>query len=382
MEGSSFDRMGLSDDLLRGIYGYGYAKPSPIQHIAIKPMLSGRDVIAQAQSGTGKTAAFGIPALQRVDTSLDHVQVLILSPVRELAEQTFRVVRSIGSYVAGLRTHLSVAGPSRREEKTAMAKNRPHIVVGTPGRVQDMVSGGVLDVSQLALLVLDEADIMLAEGFLDTVKFIFHEGRMPESMQVAVFSATMSEETRSITSKFTKASLTIIVPPEKLSLKGIKQFNVKTPDSFKFLTLCDLYGTLSVTQAIVYCSSKARVEDLSRAMLKANFPVTAMHGGMTISERNDILLAFRAGTSRVLVCTDLLARGIDIQSLSLVINFDLPAMEENYLHRVGRTGRHGRKGLAINFVSPAEERMMEAITSHYKIDLPPLPDPKELAALL
>jgi translation initiation factor 4A len=367
----SFEDMELKEELLRGIFSYGFEKPSPIQQRAIMPVIEGRDTIAQAQSGTGKTGTFAVSVLQRVDPAVLDCQALILVPTRELAQQIEGVVTAIGSYL-NVKVYACIGGTNMRESVTIL-RSGVQVVVGTPGRVFDMIQRRVLNVSRLKLFVLDEADQMLDRGFKEQIYEIFNMG-MPSDLQVALFSATMPQAALELTSKFMRDPATILVKREELTLEGIKQFYVAVDkEEFKLDVLCDLYETISVTQCIIYSNSRRRVEWLTQQMQAKNFPVCATHGDMDQKEREDIMRMFRAGTNRVLITTDLLARGIDVQQVQLVINFDLPANRENYIHRIGRSGRFGRKGVAINLVSPEDVKYMRDIEEFYSTQIDELP---------
>lgn len=344
---TSFDNMNLKEDLLRGIYAYGFEKPSAIQQRAIAPVLAGHDTIAQAQSGTGKTATFSISVLQKCDTQLRKTQALILAPTRELANQIHKVVKNLGDFLK-VSVHACVGGTRVREdvEKLRVGVN---VVVGTPGRVFDMINRKALDMGSAKMFVLDEADEMLSRGFKDQIYDIFQH--LASDIQVCLFSATMPADILEISEKFMREPVRILVKRDELTLEGIKQFYVAVErEDWKFDTLCDLYETLTITQAIIYCNTRRKVDWLTDKMGQRDFTVSSMHGDMTGQERELIMKQFRSGSSRVLITTDLLARGIDVQQVSLVINYDLPPNRENYIHRIGRSGRFGRKGVAINFV--------------------------------
>ncbi len=387
------------------------------------PVIAGRDTIAQAQSGTGKTGTFAISILQRLDVEDHSCQALILAPARELAQQIqkvrvaaatrprpcrsppltsspspllLQVVAAIGDYMK-VKVHACVGGTVARED-VAILKEGVHVVVGTPGRVYDMIQRGALKLNKLKLFVMDEADQMLDRGFKDQIYEIFNSG-LPGETQVALFSATMPAEALELTEKFMRTPIRILVKKEELTLDGIKQFYVSVsarpapppassrarPDSFlvpplqveredwKLETLADLYETLTITQAIIYCNTRRKVDWLTENMKKKDFTVSATHGDMEMRERELIMKEFRSGATRVLITTDLLARGIDVQQVSLVINFDIPTNRENYIHRIGRSGRFGRKGVAINFVSTGDVPLVKDIEQFYKTTIEEMP---------
>lgn len=366
----TFDDLNLKDTILRGIYGYGYEQPSSIQKKAIQPLLDGRDIIAQAQSGTGKTATFSISVLQNIDENLAETQAIILCHTRELALQVQNVIQNLGQYM-NINFNISVGGTMVQENISELLKN-PHIVIGTPGRVLDMINKKALNTRFLKMLVIDEADEMLSKIFSNQIYDIFRF--LPNNIQVGLFSATMTEEFFKLTKCFMRNPVTILVKNDELTLDGIKQFYINLEKSdYKFATLCDIYETCSVNQTMIYCNSRKNVDDLYNDLIKNNFSVAYIHGDMTQGERNQIMEEFRSGSTRVLISTDLLSRGIDIQQISLVINYDIPNNIECYIHRIGRSGRYGRKGTAINFVTNYDVKKMSEIERYYSTQIDELP---------
>jgi len=366
----SFDDLDLQEGLLRGIYSYGFERPSAIQQRGIRPILDGRDTIGQAQSGTGKTATFTIGALQRIDYSNRECQALMLAPTRELAQQIQKVVLALGDYLK-IKCHACIGGTSVRDDIDRL-RDGQHCVVGTPGRVMDMLSKRHLRADNLLVFVLDEADEMLSRGFKDQIYDIFKT--LPANVQVCLFSATMAPEILDLTTKFMRDAVRILVKKDELTLEGIRQFYVAIEkEEWKLDTLCDLYETLTITQAIIYCNTRRKVDFLADQMTKRDFTVSTMHAELDQKERDLIMREFRSGSSRVLISTDLLARGIDVQQVSLVINYDLPQNMENYLHRIGRSGRFGRKGVAINFVTNNDVRAMKEIERYYHTQIEEMP---------
>merc|ERR1712233_121201 len=366
----NFDDMNLKEELLRGIYAYGFEKPSAIQQRAIVPCIKGLDVIAQAQSGTGKTATFSISILEKIDTGLRECQALILAPTRELAQQIQKVVMSLGDYM-GAQCHACIGGTSVREDMRKLDLGQ-HIVVGTPGRVFDMISRKVLRYSDIKQFVLDEADEMLSRGFKDQIYDVFRH--LNQEIQVILLSATMPQEVLEVTTRFMRDPVRILVKKEELTLEGIRQFYISVErEEWKLDTLCDLYETLTITQAVIFCNTRRKVDWLTEKMHQRDFTVSAMHGDMDQKERDVIMREFRSGSSRVLITTDLLARGIDVQQVSLVINYDLPTNRENYIHRIGRGGRFGRKGVAINFVTDDDKRSLQDIEKFYNTQIDEMP---------
>ncbi|VVC44477.1 RNA helicase, DEAD-box type, Q motif,Helicase, C-terminal,ATP-dependent RNA helicase DEAD-box, conserved [Cinara cedri] len=373
----NFDEMNLKEELLRGIYGYGFEKPSAIQQRAILPCIKGLDVIAQAQSGTGKTATFSISILQQIDTNLNECQALILAPTRELAQQIQKVVIALGDFMKA-DCHACIGGTNVRDDMRKLDTGS-HVVVGTPGRVYDMIARKSLRTQFIKIFVLDEADEMLSRGFKDQIKEVFKF--LEEDIQVILLSATMPEDVLDVSTHFMRNPVRILVQKEELTLEGIKQFYINvTKEEWKFETLCDLYDTLSITQAVIFCNTRRKVEWLTENMRLKTFTVSAMHGEMDQRQRELIMRQFRSGSSRVLITTDLLARGIDVQQVSLVINYDLPSNRENYIHRIGRSGRFGRKGVAINFITDDDKRAMKDIESFYNTHV--LEMPQNVADLL
>jgi len=366
----NFDDMNLKEELLRGIYAYGFEKPSAIQQRAIVPCIKGMDVIAQAQSGTGKTATFSISILQQIDTNLRECQALILAPTRELAQQIQKVVMALGDYM-GAQCHACIGGTSVREDMRKLDVGQ-HIVVGTPGRVFDMISRKVLRTNEIKQFVLDEADEMLSRGFKDQIYDVFRH--LNSEIQVILLSATMPSEVLEVTTRFMRNPIRILVKKEELTLEGIRQFYIAVErEEWKLDTLCDLYETLTITQAVIFCNTRRKVDWLTEKMHQRDFTVSAMHGDMDQKERDVIMREFRSGSSRVLITTDLLARGIDVQQVSLVINYDLPTNRENYIHRIGRGGRFGRKGVAINFVTDDDKRNLQDIEKFYNTQIDEMP---------
>ena len=368
----SWEDLDAKQALLRGIYAHGFEAPSPIQRKAILPIFAKRDVIAQAQSGTGKTACFSIGALQLIDSEKNVPQAMLLSPTRELSVQTKKVIDALGSLFPNLRTQLLIGGTSTDEDIRQLQNNTPQVIIGCPGRVHDMLKRKKMATKDLRLLVLDEADEMLSSGFKDQVYSIFQF--MPSNIQVALFSATLPPELCGLTDKFLRNPVKILVKNEQLTLEGIRQFYVALEnDDQKYETLKDLYGHISLSQCIIYCNSIKRVNDLYQAMQIDNFPVCQIHSGMDKDERMRSFEEFKSGKHRVLISSNVTARGIDVQQVSTVINFDVPSCVNTYLHRIGRSGRWGRKGVGINFVTCRDMRLLKDIEQHYCTTIPELP---------
>uniref|UniRef100_A0A671TGK4 RNA helicase n=1 Tax=Sparus aurata TaxID=8175 RepID=A0A671TGK4_SPAAU len=345
----TFDTMGLREDLLRGIYAYGFEKPSAIQQRAIKQIIKGRDVIAQSQSGTGKTATFCVSVLQCLD-----IQVLL----------------ALGDYM-NVQCHACIGGTNVGEDIRKLDYGQ-HVVAGTPGRVFDMIRRRSLRTRAIKMLVLDEADEMLNKGFKEQIYDVYRY--LPPATQVVLISATLPHEILEMTNKFMTDPIRILVKRDELTLEGIKQFFVAVErEEWKFDTLCDLYDTLTITQAVIFCNTKRKVDWLTEKMREANFTVSSMHGDMPQKERESIMKEFRSGASRVLISTDVWARGLDVPQVSLIINYDLPNNRELYIHRIGRSGRYGRKGVAINFVKNDDIRILRDIEQYYSTQIDEMP---------
>jgi translation initiation factor 4A len=368
----NWDEFDISPELLRGIYGYGFEKPSPIQQQAISPILKGKDVIAQAQSGTGKTATFTIGLLNAVNTTEMNTQILVLSPTRELSTQTANVIKQIGSMITGLTIQTLVGGTYVEEDISTFKKNVPHVVVGCPGRVFDMMRRNVIVSKKIKMVVIDEADEMLSAGFKEQLYNIFQY--FNNEIQVVLFSATLPENIFEITDKFMRNPVKITVKADNLTLEGISQYFVALDDDMqKYSTLKDLFTFISLSQSIIYCNSVKRVMDLYTAMKEDNFPVCCIHSAMEKADRDESFTNFRTGKSRVLISSNVTARGIDIQQVSVVINFDVPKCVHTYLHRIGRSGRWGRKGVGLNFITRRDVYKIKEIEEYYKCEINELP---------
>jgi len=362
LEYDNFCDMGLKETILRGVYAYGFESPSKIQSRALMPVISGTDVIAQSQSGTGKTGTFVISALERVDENVSGVQVVIVSHTMELAAQISEVCKNIGKYTK-TRVISCIRGKNSKELKKYSQKE-PIIVVGTPGKIIHMIELKELDLKNLKLLILDEADILLSDNFQEQSKEIVQS--IPELAQICLFSATFPREVIDLTNKFLKNPKKILLKQEKISLDGIKQFYLDVKEEhWKFETLCDIYNQISINQSMIYVNSKKRAMWLSDKLIKEKFTVSVIHGELETSERDSIMNNFREGLTRVLISTDLLSRGIDVQQVSFVINYDLPDNKECYIHRIGRSGRFGRRGVAINFSTQNDNWKLGELEKYY-----------------
>jgi len=366
---TSFDDFDLNDNLLRGIYSYGFENPSDIQIKALPIINAKRDLIAQAQSGTGKTGAFTIGALNIIDVELKKTQVLILNPTYELVNQNYDVMKALGQYMGV--TIMKVVGKTSVEECKRELQKEPQIIIGTPGRVLDMINKRYLYTKDIKLLIFDEADEMLSTGFQDNIYSIIQY--ISKTTQICLFSATKNDYTLDLCDKFLNNPETILVENKNVTLEGIQQFKVVINEEWKYDTLIDIYNLLNISQCIIYINYKNKLMNIYDELIKNNYPVDFVHGEVTKDEREKKLIEFKNGQTRILLSTDLLARGIDVQQLNLVINFDLPKSKETYVHRIGRSGRYGRKGVAINFITNRELGYLNELEEHYNIKIDDLP---------
>ncbi|KAG0330531.1 translation initiation factor eIF4A [Dissophora globulifera] len=366
----NFDNMNLKPELLRGIYAYGFERPSSIQQRAILPVLKGHDVIVQAQAGTGKTATFLIAVLQKLDVSNPQCQALVITQTRELAQQIQKLVLALGDFMT-VQCHPCLGGTNVREDIKRLSEGS-HVVAGTPGRVLDMINRRALRTDSIKMFILEEVDEMLSRGFKDQIYDVLQ--RLPRSTQAMLITATMPVEVMEVTKKFMRDPIRILVKKDELTLEGIKQFYVAVEkEEWKLDALCDLCEVGRSIQAVIFCNTRRKVDWLTEKLTAREFTVSAIHSDMEQTQREVIMKEFRSGSSRVLIATDLLARGIDVQQVSLVINYDLPTNKENYIHRIGRGGRFGRKGVAINFITADDTRMLREIEQFYSIQVLELP---------
>ena len=369
---ASFEGLNLSENLLKGVYLYGFTKPSSIQMNGIESINSGKDCLLQSQSGTGKTGCFTVGALSRVNVQENSSQVLIMAPTHELAQQIASVIHGLSNMITGIRIKTVIGGSSIDEDANEIRENPPHIIVGCPGRVFDMIRRRHINANKFKLVILDEADEMLSSGFKDQVYNIFQH--LNKDVQIALFSATLPNNIYQITNKFMRNPVKISVKAESLTLEGIKQYYVAVEDDRqKYLTLKDLYQHITLAQCIIYSNSVKRVMDLYEAMKEDGFPVCCIHSNMDKFERERSFKEFRNGTARVLISSNVTSRGIDIQQVSVVINFDLPRDVHSYLHRIGRSGRWGRKGTGITFITRRDIIKMKEIESYYNTQIEELP---------
>jgi len=371
---NNFDDMQLKTNLLRGIYGYGFEKPSLIQSKAIPYIMTGKDLIAQSQAGTGKTGAFVVGALQKIDESIKGTQAIILAHTRELAQQIYEVSKNIGHYT-NIKSVLCIGGQNIQQTQSEL-NNETSLVIGTPGRIIDLIKRRIISTRLIRLLIVDEADEMLSFSFQEQIKTIMKY--ISDKSQVCLFSATLSEQVLELTELFMDKPRSILIKPDKLTLDGVKQFYIDTDSElWKFETLCDIYNILSVSQTIIYVNTIKRSIELKKQLEEKRFTVSLIHSDMPIDERIRIMKDFRSGSSRILISTDLLARGIDIQQISIVINYDFPRgknFKESYIHRIGRSGRFGKKGIAINLLTKHDVYGVSELKDYYKTNIEPMPE--------
>mmetsp|Transcript_13752 Transcript_13752/g.27425 ORF Transcript_13752/g.27425 Transcript_13752/m.27425 type:complete len:404 (+) Transcript_13752:243-1454(+) len=367
-KGNSFEDYFLKRELLMGIYEKGFENPSPIQEESIPIALTGRDILARAKNGTGKTAAFCIPVLEKVDTSKNVIQALILVPTRELALQTSQVCKELGKHM-GVQVMVSTGGTSLRDDIVRLGAT-VHVVVATPGRVLDLSEKGVCKLNQCNIAVMDEADKLLSIEFQPVIEKLL--SFLPNNRQICLYSATFPVTVKQFKEKFLKKPY-IINLMEELTLKGITQYYAFVEERQKVHCLNTLFSKLSINQSIIFCNSVHRVELLAKKITELGYSCFYIHAKMLQSHRNRVFHDFRNGNCRNLVCSDLFTRGIDIQAVNVVINFDFPKNSETYLHRVGRSGRFGHLGLAINLITYEDRFNLYRIEQELGTEIKPIP---------
>jgi ATP-dependent RNA helicase DeaD len=362
-----FSELGLAPEILEAVHDVGYEQPSPIQEQAIPPLLEGKDVIGQAQTGSGKTAAFGLPMLQYVDPAQDELQALVLTPTRELCIQVTQALRAYGSR-KGVDVVAAFGGAPIRSQQSQLRAGG-QIVVGTVGRVKDLISRHVLLLHSCRFVVLDEADEMLDLGFLEDVERIL--ALTPSSRQTALFSATMPAPIRKLAERYLYDPVTVKVKAATLTVESVEQFALQVPGREKVERLIEVLESERPQQALVFVRTKIRCEELFRRLRDRGLEVRALHGDMTQGARDGVMISFKDGRLPLVVATDVAARGIDISGVSHVINFDIPISPDVYVHRIGRTARVGRSGRAITLFEPRQRRELEAIEKHAGVKLAP-----------
>ena len=366
--GLEWEEFYLTRELLMGIFEAGFEKPSPIQEEAVPVAMTGRDILARAKNGTGKTGAYVVPTLNKINTKESHIQALILVPTRELALQTSQVCKTLGKHL-GVNVMVSTGGTGLRDDILRLSET-VHIVVGTPGRILDLASKGVADLSQCSTFVMDEADKLLSPEFTPVIEQLlsFH----PKDRQVMLFSATFPLIVKDFKDKHMHDPYEINLMDE-LTLRGITQYYAFVEEKQKVHCLNTLFNKLQINQSIIFCNSTNRVELLAKKITELGYSCFYSHARMLQSARNRVFADFRAGVCRNLVCSDLLTRGIDIQAVNVVINFDFPKNAETYLHRIGRSGRFGHLGLAINLINWEDRYNLYRIEQELGTEISPIP---------
>jgi len=367
-KGNDFEDYYLKRELLMGIYEKGYEKPSPIQEETIPIALAGRDILARAKNGTGKTASFLIPALEKTDTTKNHIQVLILVPTRELALQTSQVCKELGKHMS-VQVMVSTGGTSLKDDIMRLY-NTVHILVATPGRVLDLANKNVADLSKCTTMIMDEADKLLSPEFQPLVEQII--SHLPKEKQILLFSATFPVTVKHFKDKFLQKPYEVNLMDE-LTLKGVTQYYAFVEERQKVHCLNTLFSKLQINQSIIFCNSVNRVELLAKKITELGYSCFYIHAKMHQSHRNRVFHDFRNGACRNLVSSDLFTRGIDIQAVNVVINFDFPKNSETYLHRIGRSGRYGHLGLAINLITYEDRFNLYKIEQELGTEIKPIP---------
>lgn len=368
-KGNDFEDYFLKRELLMGIFEMGYERPSPIQEESIPIALAGRDILARAKNGTGKTAAFVIPTLEKVDSSRNVIQALLLVPTRELALQTAQVCKQLAKHLEKIQVMVTTGGTSLKDD--IMRLHQPvHIIVATPGRVLDLAGKGLANLKECSLLVMDEADKLLSPEFQPIVEDIIR--LMPKQRQILMYSATFPMIVKDFKDKHLSKPYEINLMDE-LTLKGVTQYYAYVEERQKVHCLHTLFGKLQINQSIIFCNSTNRVELLAKKITELGYSCFYIHARMPQADRNRIFHDFRNGVCRNLVCTDLFTRGIDIQAVNVVINFDFPKNAETYLHRIGRSGRFGHLGLAINMVTYDDRFNLYRIEQELGTEIAPIP---------
>lgn len=373
-----FAQLGLRAEILRALTELGYENPTPIQEGAIPTLLAGRDVLGQAQTGTGKTAAYALPLLEQLDLNGRGVQALVLVPTRELAMQVDEAIYRYGRYL-GARV-LAIYGGQSYIRQIKRLDAGVHVVAGTPGRILDLIQRGALDLSTVRYLVLDEADEMLKMGFIDDVESILSS--TPTQRQTALFSATLAEPIRRLAARYMSDPVSVTIAPKTLTVPQTQQRYHLVFEESKLAAVARLLEVEAIQSALIFARTKVGAAQLAEALLARGFPVEAIHGDLSQDVRETVLRRFRSGLIKVLVATDVAARGLDIENVSHVINYDMPYDPEDYVHRIGRTGRAGRDGIAITLVTPRERRWLKTIEGFTKsrIEKAPLPSVEAVMA--
>ena len=365
-KGASFKSLGLNEKSLKSVYELGFANATEVQQATIPLLLQRHDLIAQAATGTGKTLAFALPCVESMNADDKNVQALILCPTRELAVQVSNELRKL---TLGQKIFVTpVYGGQEMQVQLKALKRGTHIVVGTPGRVKDHLQRGSLKLGKVKYLVLDEADQMLDMGFVEEIDEII--ARIPKSRQTIMFSATMSSKLKELAKRFQKNAKQInLVSKNKAANLNIKQLCMRMKNSAKDQSLEALLQEYKIFSGIIFCNTKRKVDELSRLLTKKKYSVASIHGDIKQRKRDRVMKDFKKGAFELLVATDVAARGIDVDNLEAVINYDLPRFDEDYIHRIGRTGRAGKNGLAFNFVTKNDSANINRIAKKHKLKL-------------
>lgn len=371
-----FDELNLNENLLKGIYLYGFTKPSSIQIKGIHSINSGKDCLLQSQSGTGKTATYLLGVLNKIDINIESQsksQAIVIVPTRELADQVYNVAINLAKFTE-IKIIKCIGGSDMAENRDNIKKS--HIIIGTEGRILHMIKEKRFNIHGIKLMVLDEVDEMFTDDININIDYIFD--KVPTNMQCCMISATMSPNVFNISKKYMHDPIKVLLKNSEVVVDLISQFylNVEN-EELKFDTLMDLYSLISTYQAIIFCNTIRKVDYIKENLEKNNFEITCIHGKMTQDERDVIIKQFRDGKTRILLTTDLLARGIDIPQVNLVINYDIPINKETYIHRIGRCGRFDKKGISITMIKmddPSDLKIFNKMKHHYKINIEELPD--------
>jgi len=367
-KGNEFEDFCLKRPLLMGIFEKGWEKPSPIQEASIPIALAGRDILARAKNGTGKTGAYTIPILEQIDVTKDVIQGMIVVPTRELALQTSQIAIELSDHM-GIKVMVTTGGTNLKDDIMRLYE-KVHLVVATPGRILDLMEKQVADVSNCRILVLDEADKLLSQDFKGMLDRVIHH--LPRERQILLFSATFPLTVESFMRKHLTDPYEINLMDE-LTLKGITQFYAFVQERQKVHCLNTLFSKLRINQSIIFCNSTQRVELLAKKITELGYSCYYIHAKMAQAHRNRVFHDFRDGSCRNLVCSDLFTRGIDIQAVNVVINFDFPKMAETYLHRIGRSGRFGHLGIAINLITYDDRFSLHRIEQELGTEIKPIP---------
>ena len=352
MEKVAFDTLGLSEEILRAVQEMGFEEASPIQSAAIPVILEGKDVVGMAQTGTGKTAAFGIPALQALEANRREPQVLVLCPTRELAVQVAGEIQKLGKFVRGLSV-VPIYGGASYDRQLRALRDGAQVIVGTPGRVMDHLERGTLVLDSVKKIILDEADEMLDMGFREDIEYVL--SRMPDERQTILFSATMSKPILDLTRRYQRDPAMVQVQHQTVTVENVEQFYFEVRSAMKMEATARLLDMYNLKSVIIFCNTKRMVDDLVADLQARGYFAEGLHGDMNQQQRTNALNKFRSGTLEVLIATDVAARGIDVSGIEAVINYDLPTDEEYYVHRIGRTGRAGKSGKAFTFVGGRQD---------------------------